>query len=443
MPMTFWMDSMRKDLLVIGIILGIVLLSVSPVTALGGQEGWIQVMCNVDGASVSFNGVYQGIISGGSLTVPVYTTGSPVNTVSVEKSGYTPFSTSVEMPSAGQTRTVYATLNPVPTQAPVNYGSISVESQPSGAQIYFNGNYRGLSPLVISDVWPGTYTIEADMSGYQPYTTSVSVSSGSRSSVYCPLSRLDTTGSLYIISQPTGSNIYLDSVYRGITPMTINNVAATTHIVQLDHAGYYDWKSTVDVPAGGTRTVDGTLNPLPVSSSGWIYVSSSPGGAAVTVDGISFGQTPASGSLKLNNIPVGSRTVALSLNGYQPYSVVVSVTANTVTEVNKVLQPLSPVSGTGGLSVFSTPSGANVFLDNNFIGITPLTLNSVAAGNHLVTMRLDGYQDYSTTIQVNAGATSTVSSALVAATPTHKAPVLPITILGALLVVGLFVKRKY
>jgi hypothetical protein len=441
--MTFWIDLMKQGILIIGIVLGIALIAVTPAGALGGDEGWIQVVCNVDGASVSFNGVYQGITAGGSLTVPVYTTGTPVNTVSVEKSGYTPYSTSVEMPSAGQTRTVYATLNPIPTQPPVNYGSISVESQPSGAQIYFNGNYRGLSPLVINDVWPGTYTIEADMSGYQPYTTSVSVSSGSRSSVYCPLTRLATTGSLYIISQPTGSNIYLDGVYRGITPMTLNNVAATTHIVQLDHAGYYDWKSTVEVPAGGTRTVDGTLNPMPVSTTGWIYVSSSPGGATVTVDGVNFGQTPASGSLKLNNIPVGTRTVGLSLSGYQPYSTAVSVTANTVTEVNKVLQPVSPVSTTGGLSISSTPPGANAFLDNNFIGITPLTLASVTEGSHLVTLRLEGYQDYSTTIQVNSGATSTVSGALVAVTPTQKSPLLAITVLGALLLAGLFMKRKY
>ncbi|WP_321507911.1 PEGA domain-containing protein [uncultured Methanoregula sp.] len=431
---------MRKSILILGILLGIVLLVTPVVSALGGDEGWIQVNCNVDGASVSFNGEYKGITSGGSLTVPVYTTGAPVNSVTVDKSGYTPYSTSVEMPLAGQTRVVYATLNPIP--APVNYGSISVESQPSGAQIYFNGDYRGLSPLVISEVWPGKYTIEADMSGYQPYSTSVSVSSGARSSVYCPLTRLDNSGALYIISQPTNSNVYLDGVYRGITPLTLSNLAATTHIVQLDHAGYYDWKSTADVPAGGTRTVSGTLNPMPVSSTGWVYVTSSPGGASVAIDGVGFGQTPASGSLKLNNIPAGEHTVTLSLTGYQPVSAIVSVTANTVSEVNKILQPLTPVFGKGSLSISSTPSGANVFLDNNFIGITPLTVNDVAAGSHILTLRYDGYQDYSTTTLVNTGATSTVSAVLVATTPTPRSPVLAITVLGALLIAGLVVRRK-
>ncbi|MFA4861185.1 PEGA domain-containing protein [Methanoregula sp.] len=433
---------MRNKTLISCVLIGIILLCIPAASALGGGEGWIEVRCNVDGASVSFNGEYQGVISGGSLTVPVYTTGTPIRTVSVEKSGYNPYSTSVEMPEAGQTRVVYATLNPVPTIVPINYGSISVTSQPSGAQIYFNGDYRGLSPLTISDVWPGTYTIEADLAGYQSFTTSVSVSSGLRSSVYCPMTKLVTSGSLYVISQPTNAKVYLDGVYRGITPITLNNLAATTHIVQLDYPGYYDWKSTVEVPAGGTRTVSGTLNPMPVSSTGWIYVSSSPGGATVTIDGVNFGQTPASGSLKLNNIPVGERTVALTLSGYHPYSVVTSVSPNTVSEVSKILQPLSPSAGRGSLSVSSTPAGANVLLDNNFIGITPLTVNDVTAGNHLLTLTLDGYQEYSTTTLVNAGATSTVSAALLKVSPTQKSPLLPVTALGALFIIALYMRRK-
>jgi hypothetical protein len=433
---------MRKTILILGILIGIVLMAIDPVSALGGGEGWIQVNCNVDGASVSFNGVYQGVISGGSLTVPVYTTGTPVSSISVEKSGYDTYSTPVQMPDAGQTRTVYATLNPIPTPVPVNYGSIAVESQPSGAQIYFNGDYRGLAPLTISDVWPGKYTIEAEMTGYRPYTTSVTVTSGFRSSVYCPLSKLDTSGSLYILSQPTNSNVYLDGVYRGTTPLTLNNLAATTHVLQLDHSGCYDWKSSVDVPAGGTKTISATLNPLPVSSTGWVYVSSSPGGASVSIDGVFFGQTPSSGSLKLNNIPVGDHTVALSMNGYQPFSTVTSVTANTVSEVSIILQPLAPASSKGGLSVSSTPSGANVFVDNNFIGITPLTVNNLAVGSHTLTLKSDGYQEYSTTVQINAGATSTVSAVLPEVTPTPRSPLLPVTVLGALFIVALLVRRK-
>lgn len=411
------------------------LIAAPAVTAIGGDEGWIDVRCNVDGATVKFDGEYKGVTAGGSLTVPVYTTGSPYSTVTVEMSGYNTFSGSLVMPTAGQTTTVYATLNPNPT--PVQYGSIYVESQPSGAEISFNGDYRGLSPLTINDVWPGTYTITAEKSGYHTYSTKTTVSSGVRSQVFCTLSPLDNSGSLYVISTPSNANIYLDAVYKGHTPMTISNLAAGTHILEVDKSGYYDWKSSVEVPAGGTRTISATLNPMPASTVGWIYVSSSPGGASVTLDGAAVGQTPYSGSLKINNVATGTRTVALTLSGYAPYSVQTTVSPNTVSEVTAILVPSAPVSSTGALSVTSTPAGANVLLDNQFVGVTPLTLNSVNTGSHTVTIQMSGYSDYSVTTQVNSGATSTVAAALLPATaPTPKSS-LPVSLtLAALGILG-------
>jgi hypothetical protein len=435
-----------KKLLVFSCILLCLFFAVVPAaSALGGDQGWIEVRCNVDGARVYFDGVEKGVISGGSLTVPVYTTAAPFTSFTVEKTGYTPYSGELSMPANGQTKVVYATLNPIPTPVPpVNYGSIYVESSPSGASIYFNGNYRGSAPLTINEVWPGSYSIQAELNGYHTYTTTTSVSSGTRSNVYCSLSPMATYGSLYILSDPTNAKVVLDGVYRGNTPITLNNLASTTHIVELDHAGYYDWKSTVDVPAGGTKTVSGTLNPVPVSNVGWVYVSSSPGGASVTLDGTNYGLTPGSGSLKLNNIGIGYHTVALTLSGYTPYTTQVNVNANTVSEVSALLKPVSPKPGVGELSISSTPAGANVFVDNNFLGITPLTLKDIPVGSHVVTIKLTGYQDYETTTTVNAGATSTVSAGLSKVVPTtpQKSGTIPVIACGALLVIALLSVKK-
>jgi hypothetical protein len=432
---------MKKILVTLSIVCCLVLALVPAASAIGGDEGWITINCNVNGATVNFDGAYKGTINGGSLTVPVFTTGTPYHSFSVEKSGYTPYRGDLSMPAAGETMTYYATLNPIWTPTPVppvNYGSIYVESFPSGAQIYFNGNYRGLAPLTIDQVWPGSYSIRAELNGYSPYSTTATVYQGRQSNVQCSLARLDTSGSLYIMSSPSNADVTLDGAYKGRTPITLTNLAATTHILQLDHAGYYDWKSTVEVPAGGTRTISGTLNAISAGTNGWLYVSSSPGGAAVTLDGNSVGQTPYSGSLKLDTIQAGDHTVALSLSGYQPYTTSTGILANTVSEVNAILQPSVPVSARGGLSVSSEPAGANVFLDNNFIGISPLTLNDISAGNHVIAFKLEGYTDYSSTTQVNAGAISTVSAALSPAQqPTQKSGSVPIMVCGALAIISL------
>ena len=275
---------MKRSFFLLGITTICLFLFLLPAaSALGGGEGWIQIQCNVNGASVSFNGENKGEISGGSLTVPVYTTGTPYTSFSVSKSGYIPFEGELSMPAEGQTRTYYATLNPIPTETtspPVRYGSIAVESLPTGADIYFDGSYRGRAPLTITDVWPGTFPISAEMTGYRTFTTTVTVSSDTRSSVICSLSPMNTAGALYVISSPANAGVTLDGLYKGKTPITLNNLAADTHILQLDYPDYYDWKSSVEVPSGGTKTVSATLNPMPGSSTGWIYVTSSPGGAS-------------------------------------------------------------------------------------------------------------------------------------------------------------------
>ena len=441
---------MKKLVLYLCVIVCLIFALVPAASALGGGEGWIQINCNVDGASVSFDGAYQGVTSGGSLTVPVYTTGAPFTSFTVDKAGYTSFSGPLTMPAVGETRTFYSTLNPIATPTPVppsNVGSIYVSSTPTGAQIYFNGNYRGTAPLTIYSVYPGTYTLTADLSGYRTFTTTTTVYSGSQATVFCQMSALQTSGSLYIISNPTGSNIYLDSVYKGTTPITLNNIASGTHTVQLDHTGYYDWKSTVTVPSGGTNTVSGTLNPVPASSTGWVYVTSSPGGASVSIDGAAMGQTPASGALQLANVAVGSHVVTLSLAGYQQYSTTTDVVSSTVSQVSVILQPVTTSSGQGSLSVSSTPAGANVFLDNNFIGVTPFALPGVAAGTHSVTFQLEGYQDFTSQAMVNAGATSTVAAALSpgsgpAPTPTKYAGLFPLLALVAFGIVGFVVVRR-
>jgi hypothetical protein len=94
------------------------------------------------------------------------------------------------------------------------------------------------------------------------------------------------------------------------------------------------------------------------------------------------------------------------------------------------------------MSVSSNPAGANIFLDNNFIGISPLTASDIAAGNHLVTFKMDGYQDYSTTALVTAGTTSSVSAALLPVTPVTKSASFPLSALAALGIIGFYMLRK-
>lgn len=70
-----------------------------------------------------------------------------------------------------------------------------------------------------------------------------------------------------------------------------------------------------------------------------------------------------------------------------------------------------PQSQFGTVEFASTPSRGSVYLDNSFIGYTPLRFG-VGVGRHDVAIELDGYDRYTTSIDVRAGQTQSVTARL-------------------------------
>jgi hypothetical protein len=69
-------------------------------------------------------------------------------------------------------------------------------------------------------------------------------------------------------------------------------------------------------------------------------------------------------------------------------------------------------NATGSLQVASRPSGAQVFVDDNLIGTTPLLLSNVAAGSRRLRVELSGYKSWATSVQIEPSARFRVSASL-------------------------------
>lgn len=67
---------------------------------------------------------------------------------------------------------------------------------------------------------------------------------------------------------------------------------------------------------------------------------------------------------------------------------------------------------TGSIQVTSTPSGAEVYFDNEYRGTTPNTINSVATGSHTIELRYRDYQNWFTTIEFTGNSASVSGSLL-------------------------------
>ena len=97
-----------------------------------------------------------------------------------------------------------------------------------------------------------------------------------------------TTGTLRVLSTPSGASVRLDGSMIGATPLETSNVAPGTHTVQVSRSGYVTETRSATVSAGLTTTVDVALTPVSTNQppvAGFAYSPTSPlSGEAVQFD---------------------------------------------------------------------------------------------------------------------------------------------------------------
>ena len=145
----------------------------------------------------------------------------------------------------------------------------------------------------------------------------------------------------------------------------------------------------------------------PAVATGNVTITSQPPGATVSIDSVTQGVTP----LKLA-LPAGAHQLAITI-GSSTREIPLSVDANTTLAQHFEFAP-SAVAETGRLDVTSDPPGARVSVDGTARGTTPLSIASIAAGEHRVTISGDQI-NIQRSVTVAAGTTATVMATMTAA----------------------------
>ncbi|WP_457637788.1 PEGA domain-containing protein [Oceanithermus sp.] len=214
------------------------------------------------------------------------------------------------------------------------------------------------------------------------------------------------TGTLDVSSSPSGAKVYINGSYRGRTPLTLGlNPGSYDVEIRLD--GYQTYRARVRVQAGKTSRLSPRL--ARVVTTGNLSVNSLPQGAEVYVDGSYRGRTPLNVSLN-----EGTYDVELRLPGYETYVARVRVRSG---KTSRLAPRLQPVVTTGTLEIYSTPSGAEAYVDGVFSGYTPVTVN-LDAGSHEVEVKMGGYGAYRTRVSVQPGSSVRVNARLAPAKAT-------------------------
>lgn len=402
---------MKKHLLVFLMILLAALMIPNVSANVGGDTATIHITSSPSGANVYDSGEYKGTTP---CDIYVYTTGTPVNhNIVVSKSGYYDYHETIYPPSSNDYISVNAILTPISQQ-----GYLNIQSSPSGANIYIDGSYRGTTSAVIT-LDSGTHNVRLEKPGYETWYGTATVYTDQTQYLSPSLSPTDSYGHIHVSSTPSGADIYIDGYYKDTTPATIS-VNPGSHTVRVVLAGYDTYSQNVILSSGETAYLNADLSH---STDAYLKISSNPGGASVYVDGNYMGNTGYSSGSSVNYMTIGplstgGHSIMLKKDGYNTYTSSLTLAGNEVRSLSITLVPSSPGPyDTGALSMSSSPSGAELYIDNVFRGYTPIYLSDITPGQRTLLLKLNGYNDWTQYVNFVAGETADLDVPLTQGVP--------------------------
>ncbi len=260
---------------------------------------------------------------------------------------------------------------------PKGDGQIRVATEPPEATITCNGAMADAAPTTITRLPPGTYLIVAEKAGFLPARKSVSILESARVSVDL---KLEPASALILVdSKPQGADVHVDGAFRGRTPFFLTDVPQGTHRFAFSVAGFLPREIEEIIADRVPRKVFAELP----TNAGKLVVRSTPEGATVRLNGVERGTTPA----EITDAPSGESTVEILMPGYKPFSEKVTVQAQETKEVAGILQAIPTT-----LQIVSVPTGARIYVNNQFRGEAPITLTDLPPGEQRLRAELSGFE---------------------------------------------------
>ena len=273
----------------------------------------------------------------------------------------------------------------------VTSGTLTIATEPTGAQVIVDGEPRGLTPVTLT-LPPGPHRVELVGEG-EPRSIPVTITAGMQVSQYIELARAGAQkGQLQVRTEPAGARVTIDGELRGTSPTTVADLAPGEHIVVLEGA-HGSLKQIVNIEPGGTASLVVPLAaaaPAPEGApvSGWIAVNA-------PIELQIFEGNKLLGSSLSERIMVGAGRHELEMVndalGYRAGRVV-QVGAGKVSSLT--------VDAPDGVLALNALPWAEVWVDGERAGETPLGNLRLPIGRHSILFRHPelGEQHHSVTV---------------------------------------------
>jgi PEGA domain-containing protein len=273
-----------------------------------------------------------------------------------------------------------------PAAAPAT-GTLAIQTNPAGASVVIDGQANGVTPLSVS-LSAGPHTLELTSNGVHR-TIPITMAARAELSQFIEMPQAAAVvGQLDVRTDPAGARVSVDGQRRGVSPVTVTGLTAGSHTVMLENElGSVNQDVTIE-PGGTASLVVPMRSPQGAPVSGWISISAP---AELQV----FENQRLLGSTRTERIMVATGRHDLEfVNEALGYR-----SAKTIQVGPGLVANVKPDWPQGTIAINAAP-WANVWLDGQELGETPVGNTQVPIGTHEVVFRHPqfGEQRYTTTV---------------------------------------------
>ncbi len=179
----------------------------------------------------------------------------------------------------------------------------------------------------------------------------------------------EDTGALIVECGDPGAQVFVDGVNCGRPPAKIDSLARGFHEVVVIAPAKATSVKRIKIEQGKVVRVEFKLSTL----SGSVTVATEPPGAKVAIDGRDVGVSP----VNAEQLSRGRHTVTARKRGYETRSKGIVLDYGESLSICLQMKKKETV-----LSVFSFPSQADVFVDGEKSGVTPVRIKGITPGKH-------------------------------------------------------------
>ena len=291
----------------------------------------------------------------------------------------------------GLTLILLATVSQA-ARKPIPLTQLNLSSTPAEAEITIDHKKVGLTPQAITNITPGIHLLQIEKTGFRSVIETVIVQKEVTQAKEFTLEPV--AGLALITSKPEGAEISYNNASLGQTPLLLTTLNPGNHRLTLSLPGFQSKNVDLNIEDRTPVKLEVDLT----SASGTLNIETDPADAEVFINGISRGKTP----LTIERIPEGSVNIDIKAAGYETHTRQVSLAAGEVQKINQAMKPLP-----GTLLIVSIPSGARVYINDEFKGTTPFTLEKLSPGTYRVRVERPGCEPNARDVVVEKSASIT------------------------------------